>query len=120
MNYLLIFIGGGLGSVCRYGISRLFSHFSTSIPFGTLTSNLLASILLGVIVYLIPKGENEWVPYLLVIGFCGGFSTFSTFSAENVQLFEQGQWALLTVNILLSLGAGFGVFLLISRINHTS
>ena len=95
---------------------RLFSHFSTSIPFGTLTSNLLASIILGVIVYLIPKGENEWVPYLLVIGFCGGFSTFSTFSHELVLLIQNENWLQGILYLLISVGAGVGsIWILASK-----
>ncbi len=68
-------------------------------------------------VYLKTGDRPFWVLPLLGIGFCGGFSTFSTFSAENVQLYEQGMWGLLLLNIGISVSAGFGVFLMVSRIN---
>lgn len=115
MNWILVFIGGGMGSILRYFISQhllLSKHF----PWSTLLSNLLATTLLSFLVVYLKTGDKPaWLLPLIGVGFCGGFSTFSTFSAENVQLFEQGQWALLAVNILLSVSAGFGVFLMISR-----
>jgi CrcB protein len=70
------------------------------------------------VVYLKSGDKPSWLLPLIGVGFCGGFSTFSTFSAENFQLFEQGQWALLALNILLSVGAGFGVFLVAGKVNH--
>jgi CrcB protein len=117
MNWMLVFIGGGIGSVLRYAISQHLV-LSKYFPWATLLSNVLATAILAfLLVYLKSEDKPTWLLPLIGVGFCGGFSTFSTFSAENFQLFEQGQWALLTVNILLSIGAGFGVFLLISRIN---
>jgi CrcB protein len=115
MNWMLVFIGGGIGSVLRYFISQQLV-FSKYFPWATLLSNVLATAILALLlVYLKSEDKPTWLLPLIGVGFCGGFSTFSTFSAENVQLFEQGQWALLTVNILLSVGAGFGVFLMVGR-----
>lgn len=108
MNYLLIFLGGGLGSVSRYGISRVFSGVSTDFPYGTLTSNILASLILAFAVYQMPKADSGWLPYFLIIGFCGGFSTFSTFSNELVVLLQGENWVQAILYLLVSVGCGVG------------
>jgi len=115
MNWILVFVGGGLGSMLRYFISQQLLQ-SKHYPWATLVSNVLATALLALLVmYLKSADKPSWLLPLIGVGFCGGFSTFSTFLAENVQLFEQGQWVLLAVNVLFSVGAGLGAYLLITH-----
>lgn len=86
---LMIFLGGGFGSILRYIVAKsITQQFETSFPLGTLTVNVVGSFLIGLILASLEK--YHWHPslgYLLVTGFCGGFTTFSTFAYENyVQL----------------------------------
>lgn len=90
---LLVALGGGVGAVCRYGLSLLpiGAHF----PFPTLLANLLGAVIIGVLAGLaagIP-GFPPALNLLLKTGFCGGFTTFSTFSLETVTLFQSGRYA---------------------------
>lgn len=107
MNMLAIFLGGGLGSLARYGISRLSQEYlKTNFPLGTLISNILSTTLLALFVYyLIRKNpENKILTLFLATGFCGGFSTFSTFSFETFELIKSGNTGIALINIAVSIG----------------
>ncbi|MDP4821737.1 MAG: fluoride efflux transporter CrcB [Saprospiraceae bacterium] len=98
--YFWIFIGGGLGSICRYALSAWIAGFKFTFPLGTFAANVLASFLLG---FVLGAGLRYTLPeplrWLLISGFCGGFSTFSTFSGETWQLWSQGNTSLAVLNI---------------------
>ncbi|GHA28254.1 putative fluoride ion transporter CrcB [Salinimicrobium marinum] len=91
-NALLVFLGGGLGSVLRYIISKYLNNLH--FPFGTFTVNILGSLLLGFILGFALKNQNLSGPVNLLfgIGFCGGFTTFSTFAVENQVFLRSGDY----------------------------
>ena len=109
-NIILIGSGGFIGSVARYFVSRLNLTISLfAIPIGTLTVNMLGSFLIGLLTGLSQKGDlltSEWRLFLMV-GICGGFTTFSTFTGENLMLLHNGQIASLFLYTGLSIFLGF-------------
>lgn len=105
MMYVYIFLGGGLGSVARYGVGKIMkSILHTDFPIGTLVSNLIASGILALLVVFTLENDmkNSWVQPLLMIGFCGGFSTFSTFGNDTVDLINNGNWLYAVLNVSIS------------------
>lgn len=115
----LIFIGGGFGSVSRYGVGKFAIHVFDLVkfPIGTLIANTLACLILGLTLFFLKDKmmQQEWIKYLVIIGFCGGFSTFSTYSVDTLRLFQTGFFALGIFNIFISLALGIGILLLFVR-----
>ena len=104
---LAIFIGGGLGSVSRFGVSMLGAKlFDTKFPIGTLFANLLSCVILALFVGVFQdKINSEELRSMLILGFCGGFSTFSTFSLETLNLMKGGQYWMAALNVIISVVA---------------
>lgn len=107
-NLFLVFMGGGIGSVFRWWIGRIVPfYFAGTFPVSTFAINCVASLLFGLFISL---NEQKIVasPLLLFLttGFCGGFSTFSTFAFESFKLFKNGELLLLISYNLLSLVFG--------------
>lgn len=114
IKLLCIFIGGGLGSMCRYSISAYVLKSSAEhFPWPTFAVNTIGCLLIGMLMGGFERYHTNWLQMLLVTGFCGGFTTFSTFSNESVQLLRQGLYSLAIAYMGLSLfvglmAAGFG------------
>lgn len=122
MNALAVFIGGGVGSLARYGVGWVATRlFNGPFPWGTLIANLLATVILVVITLNITphlaqlnRQQQAWV-LLGTTGFCGGFSTFSTFSLETLQLFAQGEVVAACANVALNVAGCIVVGALVWR-----
>ncbi len=121
MNSILaIFIGGGIGSLLRYGVSVFVAdRFKTIFPLATLASNVLSCIILAIaIIAFHNKSEMNPVWKLFIItGFCGGFSTFSTFSYETVELIKSGNSMYAFANIFVSVAVCTGLVYMIVKNN---
>lgn len=104
MHFVAIAIGGAFGALARYWMSGLLNNAEHNLPFGTLTCNVLGSFLMGVCFVLVLEKatlSSEMRP-LLMVGFMGAFTTFSTFSMETVAMIEQGHVMSALIYILLS------------------
>ena len=87
---LWVFIGGGLGSICRYAITILLKQTNTLYPWPTLLANAIGSLLIGVLADQLLRNNASHSTNALfwIIGFCGGLTTFSAFALENLNLFR--------------------------------
>lgn len=108
INIILISFGTGLGGVSRYLMSTyVYRLLGQQFPYGTLIVNAIGSLLIGFLSVIIIDRYPIIGPQLrafLLIGFIGGYTTFSTFSLETLTLFENGDWIIGILNILLSIG----------------
>jgi len=104
-----VFIGGGTGSVVRWFLSLKLNPVHGAIPIGTLTANLVGAFIIGMGLALFSRLTHldPFWKLLITTGFCGGLTTFSTFSAEVVFLLQDGRLAWAALNVLLNLVGSF-------------
>lgn len=104
MTWLMVALGGALGSVGRYGIGLALARYE-AFPFGTLTANVLGSLVIGFCAGVF-EGEQRQRPaaLFLMVGFCGGFTTFSAFSLQTIDLMQEQAWLKAGSNVALSVG----------------
>ena len=110
MNALVIGIGGFVGAVSRYGIAVwIGQRWGRSFPLGTFVINVSGSFLIGLLMTLMADRftENPQWRLLLVVGFLGAYTTFSTFEYETGALLKDGEWLFAGLNVVLSVIAGF-------------
>jgi fluoride exporter len=109
-KYLLVAMGGAVGSVLRYWVGGYIGNrFPTRFPAGTFIINCTASFLIGFVITVLSE-RTDWSPnwrYLIPIGFIGGYSTFSTFEYETFRVFQEGEFLISGLNVVLSVVVGF-------------
>jgi CrcB protein len=101
----LVGLGGALGSILRYvSVGLTNKYFQGTFPIATLAINILGSLLIGLFIGIIAKyyPDNQPLKFLLIVGFCGGFTTFSSFASENYSLFQNGQQFMAYLYIIAS------------------
>ena len=100
-NVIAVFIGSGLGGVCRWGLSV---WLNSGHPYGTFAANILGCFIIGLLSRMMPMSDTARL--LLTVGFCGGFTTFSTFINENLLMMRGGQLVSALLYITLSIVSG--------------
>lgn len=117
-NLLLVFIGGGFGSMLRYMVGKYLNNPVSGFPWGTFAVNVLGSLFIGIILGLAVKNNalSQNNTLLLATGFCGGFTTFSAFAYENHMFLKSGDFTSIAIYTILSfivaiLAVFFGLYL---------
>jgi CrcB protein len=105
-RFLLICLGGAIGTGARYGIALWTAHrYGASFPYGTLLVNIVGSLLLGIIIQLSLATTlvGPDLRLILTTGVLGGFTTYSTFNYETLALLRDGAWTMAVTNIAITL-----------------
>ena len=115
--FALVFVGGGAGSVCRYAIWLAMRPLQDKFPWATFAANAVACLLLGMLLGWQAHGLlSDQRRLLLVTGFCGGLSTYSTFTAETCSLWQSGHPGAVLANVVVQLAVCIACLLLGLRI----
>ncbi len=116
LQMLLVVLGGSVGCVCRWAVGVWLNPRWSGFPLGTLAVNCVGGLLIGAALAWFARSPNELLRLLLVTGFLGGLTTFSSFSGESLLLLQRGQFALAlghtalhVIGALASAAAGFAV-----------
>lgn len=111
---IFVFLGGGFGSMLRYLLGKYLNSASSGIPYGTFAANILGSLLIGLILGYAAKNQTltEQHTLLLATGFCGGFTTFSTFAYENHVFLKSGDFMTFFIYTVASFAIGFAAVFL--------
>lgn len=108
--FLLVGLGGAVGSIARYGVGLAFTRLPpNTYPLATLSINLVGSLLIGVFFGLFAKGtapNSQNMLLLLATGLCGGFTTFSALALENINLMQRGQTSVALIYSIISIAGG--------------
>ena len=114
MGYLVVFLGGGLGAALRHGVNLAAARLlGTHFPFGTLTVNVVGSLVMGLMAawFAFEGSPSQHWRLFLTTGMLGGFTTFSTFSLDTALLYERGELGLAALYVAVSVAAGLvGLF----------
>ena len=106
---LIVFIGGGLGTVMRFLTSKIIPYSGKGFPWSTFSANMIGCLIIGVITgyFLrnISENQSEWILFATV-GFCGGFTTFSSFANENFLLLREDNYIIMLIYSILSVLSG--------------
>ncbi|RMG56750.1 MAG: fluoride efflux transporter CrcB [Bacteroidetes bacterium] len=118
-EWLAVFLGGGAGSLVRYGIARWVGPTPSGFPTATLLANLLACVVMGLAIHLFSRTLQlpESYRLMILVGFCGGFSTFSSFSLDTLTLLQKGEGLLAGLYVSLSVLACLFILWLFARIS---
>ena len=112
--YVVVAVGGALGALARYGVQLGLPHSPGAWPWATVAVNLTGCLLIGLLlaVLLARAPDHPWLRPFLATGVLGGYTTFSTFSVDAVQLVEAGRWPLAVVYLLVSVVGGLAAVVL--------
>ncbi len=122
-SFFYVFIGGGLGSVFRFAISKLIFVSKGGVPWPTIFANLIGCFLIGLLLGWVIKnnGEKSELYFLLIVGFCGGLTTFSTFSNEGLLFLKSADYSNFLIYLVSSVvggiilvGLGYYIFRLVN------